>query len=106
MEEKKLYVDFYVNEGDHYNTKLTKNYSEKEKWQPFDEKKVVAIIPGTIREIYVQSGQTVRKGENIMILEAMKMKNRIRAPFDGKIKSVKVKENQVVSKNFLLIEME
>lgn len=106
MEEKNLYVDFYVNEGDHYNTKLTKNYSEKEKWQPFDEKKVVAIIPGTIREIYVQSGQTVRKGENLMILEAMKMKNKIRAPFDGKVKSVKVKENQVVSKNFLLIEME
>ncbi len=101
----KEYKELYVN-GETYKTKLCKKFEQKPKWEPVNEKKITAFIPGTIREIYAKSGKEVKKGESLLILEAMKMLNKLKAPFDGKIKSVYVKENQIVTKNFLLLEFE
>ncbi|MFD2246220.1 acetyl-CoA carboxylase biotin carboxyl carrier protein subunit [Pontibacter ruber] len=64
---------------------------------------VKAPMPGLILEIKVQPGQEVKKGDPIMILEAMKMENILKAPGDGVVKEIKVAVKQNVEKNQVLI---
>lgn len=52
--------------------------------------KVAAPMPGKILAIKANNGQAVKKGEVIMILEAMKMENEITAPEDGTVASINV----------------
>ena len=59
--------------------------------------KVTAPMPGTILDVKVNVGDTVTKGQAIMVLEAMKMENDIVAPCDGKIASVTVKKGDQVN---------
>lgn len=59
--------------------------------------KVTAPMPGTILDVKVSVGDTVTKGQAIMVLEAMKMENDIVAPCDGKITSVTVKKGDTVN---------
>lgn len=98
------YRELYVN-GETYKTRLCKKFTQAPKWEKEDKRKIFAFIPGTIKEIYVKSGQKVEKGEILLILEAMKMRNRVKAPIAGKVKSIYVKENQIIAKNHLLIEL-
>lgn len=65
---------------------------------------VKAPMPGLILEIKVQPGQVVKKGDAIMILEAMKMENILKSPGDGVVKEVKVQVKQNVEKNQVLIQ--
>ena len=51
---------------------------------------VTAPIPGVIQEVNVKPGQTVKKGDVLFVLEAMKMKNNITALHDGKVQTVNV----------------
>ena len=87
-----------------YKTQLTTKYKNWIKWERPNKMQVLAFIPGTIVEIFVKKGQEVEVGEDLLVLEAMKMKNRVKSPVNAKIKSIKVKKSQVVPKNFLLIE--
>ena len=64
---------------------------------------VKAPMPGLILEIKVQPGQEVKKGDPIMILEAMKMENILKSPGDGIVREIKVVEKQNVEKNQILI---
>ncbi|MCX2738478.1 biotin/lipoyl-containing protein [Pontibacter anaerobius] len=64
---------------------------------------VKAPMPGLILEVKVQPGQEVKKGDPIMILEAMKMENILKSPGDGVVKEVKVQVKQNVEKNQVLI---
>lgn len=59
--------------------------------------KVTAPMPGTILEIKVSVGDTIKKGQPIMVLEAMKMENDIVASCDGKITSILVKKGDNVN---------
>ncbi len=63
-----------------------------------------APMPGLILKIMVEEGQEVKKGDSIMILEAMKMENIIKSPGEGIVKSVEVKEGDSVEKNSLLVK--
>ncbi len=58
---------------------------------------VTAPMPGTILDIKVSAGQSVKKGETICVLEAMKMENDIPAPEDGVIASINVQKGASVS---------
>ncbi len=64
---------------------------------------VKAPMPGLILEIKVKPGQEVKKGDPIMILEAMKMENILKSPGDGVVKEIKVAVKQNVEKNQVLI---
>ncbi|MCX2745058.1 acetyl-CoA carboxylase biotin carboxyl carrier protein subunit [Mangrovivirga sp. M17] len=64
---------------------------------------IKAPMPGMILEIKVKPGQTIKKGDPVMVLEAMKMENVLKSPGDGEITSIEVKEGQSVEKNQLLI---
>lgn len=65
-----------------------------------------APMPGLIVDIKVQVGDTVKKGDIILILEAMKMENVLKSAGDGKVKAVKIAPKQNVEKNQILIEFE
>ena len=56
---------------------------------------VSAPMPGTILKVNVSNGQAVKKGDVLMILEAMKMENEIMAPCDGTVNSVIAKGTSV-----------
>ena len=60
-------------------------------------KTITAPMPGDIVEVLVESGDQVRMGQPLCVLEAMKMKNVIRSPRDGKVASVKVAAGQEVT---------
>jgi len=73
-----------------------------------DEKmdNVKAPMPGLVLDILVEIGQAINKGDNLVILEAMKMENIIKANGTGIVKNIKVNKKDAVEKNQLLIEME
>jgi biotin carboxyl carrier protein len=62
-----------------------------------DSNLLTAPLPGTIIGIAVQVGQTVSVGDELLVIEAMKMNNRIRSPRNGTIDAVLVKVGQKVS---------
>lgn len=103
--DKTQYTEFIIDETA-YRTKLNKTFTERSKWEKDNPKKILAFIPGTIREVFIKPGDKVKEDDILLILEAMKMRNRITAPLSGKIKAVHIKTNDIVPKNFLLLEFE
>ncbi len=67
---------------------------------------VKAPMPGMILKVKKNVGESVKKGDSIIILEAMKMENDIKSPFSGSIKEVKVTENTPVDKGTILFTVE
>ncbi|PWH13091.1 MAG: hypothetical protein DDG60_11125 [Anaerolineae bacterium] len=62
-------------------------------------------MPGQIRAVQVAEGETVTKGQTLVVVEAMKMELKIVAPFEGVVKTVKVRPGQAVEKDELLVEI-
>lgn len=69
---------------------------------PAGGEKITAPMPGTILAVNVTSGSAVKKGDVLMILEAMKMENEIMAPCDGNVTSVSVTKGAAVESGTLL----
>lgn len=67
---------------------------------------VKAPMPGLVLKVLVEPGQAVAKGDSLLVLEAMKMENVIKSPGDATVKSIQVKAQDKVEKNFVLIEFE
>ena len=63
---------------------------------------VNAPMPGTILDVKVSAGQSVKKGDVICVLEAMKMENDIPAPCDGVVASINVQKGASVAANDVL----
>ena len=70
------------------------------------EDEINAPMPGLILEVNVSIGDTIKKGDFLCVLEAMKMENTLTAPRDGIIKSVNIAKGETVDKGKLLIELE
>ena len=68
--------------------------------------KITAPMPGNILSVNVSAGQTVKSGEVLMILEAMKMENEIMAPKAGKVTSVTVSKGASVATGDVLCTIE
>lgn len=69
---------------------------------PAGGEKVCAPMPGNILAVNVSNGSAVKKGDVLMILEAMKMENEIMAPCDGTVTSVSVTKGAAVESGALL----
>lgn len=98
------FVDFAVT-ARKYKTKLTTKYLQRKPWVEPNPNEIISFIPGTIVKIFVTEGQEVKKAEVVLMVEAMKMQNRVKMPFDGKIKTINVKEGDKIPKNTVMIEI-
>ena len=67
--------------------------------------KIEAPMPGTILSVSVKAGDTVKKNQVLVVLEAMKMENEIVSPVDGKVISVGVSKGDTVNPGDLLIQL-
>ena len=67
-----------------------------------DGTKVTAPMPGTILDIKVAVGDTVKSGQAICVLEAMKMENDVNAPCDGKVLSINTTKGSAVETGAVL----
>ncbi|MBE6811520.1 MAG: biotin/lipoyl-binding protein [Ruminococcaceae bacterium] len=70
-----------------------------------DGTKVPSPMPGTILSVNVTVGQSVKTGDVLMILEAMKMENDIVAPCDGTVKQLLVSKGSTVNTDDILVVM-
>lgn len=69
---------------------------------PAGGEQITSPMPGNILSVNVSAGDTVKKGQVLMILEAMKMENEIMSPCDGKVVSVSVAKGAAVESGTLL----
>jgi biotin carboxyl carrier protein len=65
-----------------------------------------AMMPGRVVAVMVKAGDEVKAGAGVLVVEAMKMENEIKAPKTGKVLEVKVAAGQTVEKNDLLVIIE
>ena len=70
------------------------------------ERTVYAPMPGLVLNVMVEPGQHVQTGQGLLVLEAMKMENELRAHIDGVVKALHVTPGDAVVKNALLLEFE
>lgn len=64
---------------------------------------IKAPMPGLVLKVFVSEGTEVKKGDNLFVLEAMKMENIIKAPADVTVKTVKIKPGDKVEKGQILL---
>lgn len=67
---------------------------------------ILAPIPGKIVDVKVASGEQVKKGQALVVVEAMKMENELKAPADGTVTGVYVKVNDKVEKNAPILDID
>jgi biotin carboxyl carrier protein len=63
-------------------------------------------MPGKVIAVRVVTGQAVRKGDELLVIEAMKMENALRAPRDGIVRTVAVQVGDMVSPGTMLVELD
>ena len=84
----------------------TQQTVEVQKEEPITGKVVEAPMPGNIFKILVKPGDVVSKGQNVLVLEAMKMENNITSDYAGKVKRILTQEGKSVTAGAKLIEIE
>ncbi len=67
---------------------------------------LISEMPGKIVKVFITPGQTVKAGDPMLIMEAMKMENEMRASTDAKIKSIHVKDGDTIETGALLVTFE
>lgn len=68
--------------------------------------KVRAPMPGLVLDVFVEEGDTVEAGQGLLVLEAMKMENELKAPAGGVVRTIHAASGEAVDKDALLIEIE
>lgn len=66
---------------------------------------LTAPMPGQVRAVNVSQGDTVTKGQTLIVLEAMKMEMKIQAPMDGTVSKLFVKQGETVEREQMLLEV-
>jgi len=69
----------------------------------FSKKEIKAILAGTLSDIFVKEGDTIKEGQKLFILSAMKMENEIIAEADGKIKKILFKVGDQIKEGDILM---
>lgn len=87
-------------------TDLTVSKMGLDKISSAKESKLLSPMPGLVLDILVSEGDTVHTGDHLIILEAMKMENVLKANHDSVIKTIQVKKGDSIDKNVVLIDFE
>jgi pyruvate carboxylase len=77
--------------------------AERQKADSTNPNHIAAPIPGAVTSVHVNAGQAVKKGERLLVMEAMKMQTTVNAPADGIVQEVLVKVGETVEPKDLLI---
>ncbi len=75
------------------------------KAEPTNREQIGATMSGSVLDVLVKKGDNVKKGDTLMITEAMKMETAIEARFDGEVAHVYVSSGDTISSGDLLIEV-
>ena len=94
-----------VVDGAPYQTRYTRKFAHRKPYVSPDASQICAHIPGVIVEVHVSRGQRVKRGDALVVLEAMKMKNDLTAARDGVVRAVHVTKGQMVARGQLLLEL-
>ncbi|OLN21164.1 pyruvate carboxylase [Domibacillus antri] len=78
----------------------------KVKADPKNEAHIAATMPGTVIKVISEKGEKVKRGDHLMITEAMKMETTVQAPFDGTVKAIHVQNGEAIATGDLLVELE
>ena len=107
---------YIVTEGDSHNislhgetytlTRVSQRKGKRQSTMGAHGGEVTAQMPGQVREVLVSEGDTVTRGQALIILEAMKMEVRATAPADGTVRRVLVTAGNVVTRGQLLVVIE
>lgn len=92
-------------DGSEFKTCLSKKFLNHKPYSPPNYKKIYAFIPGTIINVTIKEKRKIKKGEQLVVLQAMKMNNIISSRIDGTVKKIYVKKGDIVPKNSLLVEL-
>jgi biotin carboxyl carrier protein len=106
----KLEKNFIVKvNGNKYQLDVKDKFDELLKSLGFDNlnankvNEIKAPMPGLVLDLRVNEGDAIKKGDPVLVLEAMKMENIIKSPVDGIIKKINVKKGVAVEKNQVLV---
>ena len=88
-----------------YITRLSRRFTSRKPYEPPVPGRIQSFIPGTVVEVLVKTGDTVKEGDDIVILDAMKMKNRLKSHIAGKVAAVNVSPGARVTKGEVLVEI-
>jgi len=100
-EKRELCIDYT-----YYETSIPENYGKRSGNSLHDPYEIRAFIPGTIIEVKVHKGQHVTAGQEVIVLEAMKMYNDVATEVEGKVNEVNVSAGDSVEKNQLMIRID
>lgn len=88
-----------------YTTRISSRFAARKPYAPPVPGRIQSFIPGTVVEVLVSPGDTVREGDDLVILEAMKMKNRLKSHLEGRVAAVNVNPGDRVIKGAVLVEI-
>ncbi len=104
--DKKVRCKTLIIHGGKYRTTYTWKFENRKSWIKPDENQIISYIPGTVNDLFIKDGDIVKKGDKMLILEAMKMLNTITAPHDGMIGRIHIAAGDRIPKGYLMIEFE
>lgn len=104
---KRKRYDSIIVDGEKYKTTIPPKFkSVSRAYQPTNENHITAFIPGTVKKVFVKTKEKIKEGQDLLILDAMKMENSLKAHKNGRVKKILVKAGSKVMKNEILIELE
>jgi biotin carboxyl carrier protein len=105
VSEREIFSEIALENGT-FETRVTRKFQGRKLYEKHDPRIIKAVIPGVVAAIETAVGNAVKQGDTMMILEAMKMLNRIKAQTDGTVKVIRVAPGEKVAKGQVLIEIE
>jgi biotin carboxyl carrier protein len=105
VSEREKFSEIALENGT-FETRVTRKFQGRKLFKKHDPRIIKAVIPGVVAAIETGVGKAVKLGDTMMILEAMKMLNRIKAQTDGTVKVIRVAPGEKVAKGQVLIEIE
>ena len=98
-------IAWVAHRGETYRLSSVPRFSPRTARAPEDTPSLEAPMPGRILGVRTAVGATVRKGDTLVLVEAMKMEHAVRAPRDGTVTRVLVTEGQMVGLGDVLVEL-
>jgi biotin carboxyl carrier protein len=102
-EEKEMKT--LIVQGAIYKTTYTKKFENRVNYETPNENMIYSFIPGKVVDIFIKPKQKVKEGDVLLLLEAMKMENQVRMPFDGEIVKIHITKDEVIPKRQLMLEV-